>query len=61
MHAKWSAVLPVLRELVELLFQEGLLHVLFATETLAMGLNLPARTVVFNAGAPALWVGGVPA
>jgi len=38
---------PILRELVELLFAEGLLKVLVATETLAMGLNLPARTVVF--------------
>ena len=44
-----SGMLPVLRELVELLFAEGLLKVLFATETLAMGLNLPARTVVFSA------------
>ena len=44
-----SGLLPVLRELVEILFAEGLLKVLFATETLAMGLNLPARTVVFSA------------
>lgn len=44
-----SGLLPVLRELVELLFAEGLLRVLIATETLAMGLNLPARTVLFTA------------
>lgn len=44
-----SGMLPVLRELVEILFAEGLLRVLFATETLSMGLNLPARTVVFSA------------
>ena len=43
-----SGLLPCLRELVELLFAEGLLKVLIATETLAMGLNLPARTVVFS-------------
>ncbi|CAG8839521.1 20804_t:CDS:2, partial [Racocetra persica] len=34
--------------IVELLFQEGLIKVLFATETFAMGLNMPARTVVFT-------------
>ena len=42
-----SGLLPLLREVVELLFTEGMLRVLIATETLAMGLNLPARTVVF--------------
>ena len=44
-----SGLLPILRELVELLFAEGLLKLLFATETFALGLNLPARTVVFTA------------
>ena len=34
---------------MELLFAEGLLRVLLATETVAMGLNLPARTVIFSA------------
>ncbi|KAL1527300.1 hypothetical protein AB1Y20_015972 [Prymnesium parvum] len=43
-----SGVLPVLRELVELLFADGALRVLIATETVAMGLNLPARTVIFS-------------
>jgi ATP-dependent RNA helicase DOB1 len=42
-----SGLLPFMKEVVELLFQEGLLKVLFATETFAMGLNMPARTVVF--------------
>jgi ATP-dependent RNA helicase DOB1 len=30
------------------LFQEGLLKVLFTTETFAMGINMPAKTVVFT-------------
>lgn len=33
---------------VEILFQRGLVRVLFATETLAIGLNMPARSVVFS-------------
>lgn len=33
---------------VEILFQRGLVRVLFATETLCVGLNLPAKTVVFT-------------
>jgi len=43
-----SGVLPLLKEIVELLFARGLIKVLFATETFAVGLNLPARTVVFT-------------
>ena len=43
-----SGLLPILKELVELLFQEGLVKALFATETFAMGLNMPAKTVVFT-------------
>ncbi len=31
-----------------MLFARGLIYVLFATETFAMGVNMPARTVVFN-------------
>ena len=34
--------------MVELLFSRGLVKVLFATETFAMGVNMPARTVVFG-------------
>lgn len=44
-----SGLLPIIKELVELLFQEGLIKALFATETFAMGLNMPAKTVVFTA------------
>ncbi len=43
-----SGLLPILKETIEILFQEGLLKVLFATETFAMGLNMPAKTVVFT-------------
>ena len=44
-----SGLLPCLKELVEILFSESLIKCLFATETFAMGLNMPARTVVFTA------------
>eukprot|EP00871_Galdieria_phlegrea_P005458 jgi/Galph1/5913/GphlegSOOS_G4559.1 len=44
-----SGLLPILKEVTEILFQEGLIKVLFATETFAMGLNMPAKTVVFTA------------
>lgn len=43
-----SGLLPILKELIEILFQEQLVKVLFATETFAMGLNMPAKTVVFT-------------
>uniref|UniRef100_A0A8C2T3D3 SKI2 subunit of superkiller complex n=1 Tax=Coturnix japonica TaxID=93934 RepID=A0A8C2T3D3_COTJA len=43
-----SGVLPLLKEVVEMLFSQGLVKLLFATETFAMGVNMPARTVVFD-------------
>ncbi|XP_046434524.1 helicase SKI2W [Neodiprion fabricii] len=43
-----SGILPFLKEIVELLFQSGVVKLLFATETFAMGVNMPARTVVFD-------------
>uniref|UniRef100_A0A8C3KLQ5 Helicase C-terminal domain-containing protein n=1 Tax=Calidris pygmaea TaxID=425635 RepID=A0A8C3KLQ5_9CHAR len=43
-----GGLLPLLKEIVEMLFSEGLVKVLFATETFAMGVNMPARTVVFD-------------
>ncbi|KAK0401843.1 hypothetical protein QR680_016005 [Steinernema hermaphroditum] len=43
-----SGLIPILKETIEILFGEGLLKILFATETFAMGLNMPARTVVFT-------------
>merc|ERR1712142_714736 len=44
-----GGLLPILKETIEILFGEGLLKALFATETFAMGLNMPARTVLFTA------------
>ncbi|KMR05009.1 helicase ski2w [Lasius niger] len=43
-----SGILPILREIIEMLFQSGVVKLLFATETFAMGVNMPARTVVFD-------------
>ncbi|XP_071074504.1 superkiller complex protein 2 isoform X2 [Dasypus novemcinctus] len=43
-----SGILPILKEIVEMLFSRGLVKALFATETFAMGVNMPARTVVFD-------------
>jgi antiviral helicase SKI2 len=43
-----GGMLPIIKEVVEILFAKGLVKVLFATETFAMGLNLPTRTVVFS-------------
>jgi ATP-dependent RNA helicase DOB1 len=43
-----SGMLPILREAVELLFQEGHVRVLFATETFSLGLNMPARCCIFS-------------
>jgi len=43
-----SGILPLLKEITEILFQNGLVRVLFATETFAMGVNMPARTVLFD-------------
>jgi superfamily II RNA helicase len=41
-------MLPIHKELVERMFTSGLLKLLFTTETFALGINMPARTVVFN-------------
>ena len=43
-----GGLLPILKEIVEILFARGLIKVLFATETFAIGVNMPARAVVFN-------------
>ncbi|KAI1018772.1 hypothetical protein LB503_005676 [Fusarium chuoi] len=43
-----SGLLPILKETIEILFQESLIKVLFATETFSIGLNMPAKTVVFT-------------
>jgi superfamily II RNA helicase len=43
-----GGLLPILKEATEVLFSEGLIRLLIATETFAMGVNMPARTVIFN-------------
>ena len=43
-----SGIMPILREMVELLFAKGCIKVLFATETFAVGVNMPAKTVLFT-------------
>ena len=42
-----AGILPVLREMVELLFEKGFIRLLLATETFAVGLNMPTKTVIF--------------
>ncbi|TLP79508.1 DEAD/DEAH box helicase [Nesterenkonia sphaerica] len=46
--AHHAGMLPPFKELVENLYAEGLLKIVFATETLALGINMPARTVVLE-------------
>jgi len=43
-----GGLLPLVKEINELLFSRSLVKVLFATETFAMGVNMPARSVVFT-------------
>ncbi|KAJ3171371.1 hypothetical protein HDU87_008328 [Geranomyces variabilis] len=43
-----GGLLPIVKEMVEILFTRGLVKCLFATETFAMGVNAPARCVVFS-------------
>jgi superfamily II RNA helicase len=42
-----SGLLPVLKEIIEVLFNKGLIKVLFATETFSVGINMPTKTAVF--------------
>lgn len=44
-----AGLLPAWKNLVEKLFQQGLIKVVFATETLAAGINMPARSTVISA------------
>lgn len=44
-----AGLLPAWKNLVEKLFQKGLIKVVFATETLAAGINMPARSTVISA------------
>jgi superfamily II RNA helicase len=46
--AHHAGLLPVMKHLVETLFQQGLIKAVFATETLAAGINMPARSTVIT-------------
>ena len=43
-----AGIMPILREMVELLFEKKYIKLLFATETFAVGINMPTKTVVFT-------------
>jgi len=43
-----SGLLPILKEIVEILYSKGLIKILFATTSFSIGLNMPTRTVVFT-------------
>ena len=43
-----AGLLPILKEVIELLYSKGLIKVLFATTSFSIGLNMPTRTVVFT-------------
>jgi superfamily II RNA helicase len=43
-----SGLIPILKEIVEIMFGKGLVKVLYATETFAVGVNMPTKTVVFG-------------
>lgn len=43
-----SGLLPIQKELIEVLFSRGLIKFLFATETFAVGVNMPTRSVIFT-------------
>jgi superfamily II RNA helicase len=42
-----SGLLPLMKEIVEILFGRGLIKVMFCTETFAVGINMPTKTAVF--------------
>ena len=44
-----AGMLPTLKEVIERLFTSRLLKVIFTTETFALGINMPVRTVIFDA------------
>ena len=43
-----AGLLPTLKEIIERLFTSGLIKLIFTTETFALGINMPARTVAFD-------------
>ena len=43
-----SGLLPILKEIIEILYSKGYIKILFATTSFSIGLNMPAKTVVFT-------------
>ena len=43
-----SGLIPILKEIIEILYSKGLVKILFATETFAIGVNMPTKTVIFT-------------
>lgn len=43
-----AGLLPIIKETIEILYSKGLIKILFATTSFAIGLNMPTRTVVFT-------------
>jgi len=43
-----AGIMPILREIVELLFEKNYIKLLFATETFAVGINMPTKSVIFS-------------
>lgn len=43
-----AGIMTVLREMIELLFEKGFIKLLFATETFAVGINMPTKTAIFS-------------
>ena len=43
-----SGLVPIMKEIIEILFAKGLIKLLFATETFAVGVNMPTKTAIFK-------------
>jgi superfamily II RNA helicase len=43
-----AGMMPILREMIELLFARGFVKILFCTETMSVGINLPVKTTIFT-------------
>jgi superfamily II RNA helicase len=43
-----AGLMPILREMTELLFAKGYIKILFCTETMSIGINLPVKTTIFT-------------
>ncbi len=54
-----AGLLPTMKEIIERLFTTGLIRMIFTTETFALGINMPARTVVFDDVVKYYGAGGV--